>query len=121
MLKQIAATFVALSLVTTSAAIAEPRGDHDRDRDYSDRHSAYYERDDHHDHFQDRYGHEHRHWSRGERLPVAYYAPRHIVNDYRVYHLHRPPRGYHWVRVGADAVLAAVATGIVLDVVYDRF
>jgi Ni/Co efflux regulator RcnB len=122
MLKHVAATLVALSLVTTSVAMAEPRGDHHGDRDYSDRHSEYYERDQHHDRsHESRYRDEHRHWLRGERLPVRYYAPPYIVHDYRVYDLRRPPRGYHWVRVGRDAVLAAVATGIVLDVFYDRF
>jgi len=122
MFKHVAATLVALSLVTTSAAMAEPRGEHHGDRDYSDRHSGYYERDQRHDHFYgSQYGYEHRHWRRGERLPGFYYAPAHIVRDYHVYELRRPPRGYHWVRVGRDAVLAAIATGIVMDVIYDRF
>jgi Ni/Co efflux regulator RcnB len=118
MFKHVVATLVALSVLTTSAAIAEPRGD----RDYSDHHSGYYERDRRHDHFHEsRYDHGHRHWLRGERLPAPYYAPRYIVHNYHGYDLRRPPRGCHWVRVGRDAVLAAVATGIVLDVVYDRF
>jgi Ni/Co efflux regulator RcnB len=121
MFKHVAATLVALSMLTTSAAMAEPRGEHHGDRDYSDNHSGHYERDQRHDRFHDsRYGREHR-WLRGERLPVAYYAPPHIVHDYRVYDLRRPSRGCHWVRVGRDAVLAAIATGVVLDVVYDRF
>jgi Ni/Co efflux regulator RcnB len=121
MFKPGVATVVALSLLTTSAAMAEPRGEYHGDRDHSDRHSGYYERDQHHDRFESRYGHEHRHWLRGERLPVPYYAPPHIVHDYRGYDLRRPPRGCRWVRVGRDAVLAAIATGIVLDVVYGRF
>jgi Ni/Co efflux regulator RcnB len=117
MLKHVAATLVALSLVTTSAAMAEPHGD----REYSDRYSGDYERDQRHDHLRgSRYGHEHR-WLRGERLPGSYYASPHIVHDYRVHDLRRPPRGCHWVRIGRDAVLAAIATGVVLDVVYDRF
>jgi Ni/Co efflux regulator RcnB len=29
--------------------------------------------------------------------------------------------GYHWVRVNNDAVLAAVATGVVLDVAFNLF
>jgi Ni/Co efflux regulator RcnB len=122
MFKRVAATLVALSLVTTSAAMAEPRGEHHGDRDYSDHHSSYYERDQRHDRFYDsRYDHDRRHWLRGDRLPASYYAPRHIVRDYHVYDLRRPPRGCHWVRVGRDAVLAAIATGVVLDIVYDRF
>jgi Ni/Co efflux regulator RcnB len=60
-------------------------------------------------------------WSRGERLPVAYYAPRYVVANYRDCGLRSPPVGYHWVRVNNDAVLAAVATGVVLDVAFNLF
>ena len=60
-------------------------------------------------------------WVRGERLPVAYYARPYVVVDYPVWGLRIPPRGYHWVRVDGDAVLAAVATGIVLDTVFHVF
>jgi Ni/Co efflux regulator RcnB len=124
MFKHVATALIALSLVTTSAAMAGSRDD-GAYRDHWDR-QGHYERDHHRDRFHEsRYrewnGHRHHYWARGERLPVAYYAPRHIVHDYRVYDLGRPPRGCHWVRVGRDAVLAAIATGIVLDVVYDRF
>ena len=38
--------------------------------------------------------------------------------DYRVYRgLRPPPRGYHWVRNGNDAVLVGIASGIVAGVV----
>ena len=60
-------------------------------------------------------------WVRGERLPVRFYSRPYVINDYRAYRLHAPPRGYHWVRVDGDAILAAVATGIVLDTVFDAF
>jgi Ni/Co efflux regulator RcnB len=60
-------------------------------------------------------------WDRGERLPVAYYAPRYVVYDYAGCGLRAPPYGYHWVRVDSDVVLAAIATGVILDVVYNRF
>lgn len=62
-----------------------------------------------------------RHWTRGDRLPVAYYGPTYIVREYRDCGLRAPPYGYHWVRIDHDVVLAAVATGIVLDVVYNQF
>lgn len=61
------------------------------------------------------------HWRRGERLPAAYYGRPYVIRDYRGCHLHAPPRGAHWVRVNNDVILAAIATGIVLDVVYNRF
>jgi Ni/Co efflux regulator RcnB len=60
-------------------------------------------------------------WSRGARLPAAYYAPRYVVHDYGHYHLYSPPRGHHWVRVDHDVVLAAVATGAVVAVVNNLF
>ena len=42
-------------------------------------------------------------WNRGERV------------DYRHYRLSEPPRGYHWVEVNGDYVLAAIATGVIID------
>jgi Ni/Co efflux regulator RcnB len=60
-------------------------------------------------------------WDRGERLPAAYYARPYVIADYRDCGLRAPPRGYHWVRVDGDAVLAAVATGIVIDTVLHVF
>jgi Ni/Co efflux regulator RcnB len=67
------------------------------------------------------HGYRYRVWHRGERLPSAYYAPRYVVRDYNAYRLYAPPRGYHWVRVGNDVVLAAIAGGIVAAVVSDLF
>ena len=60
-------------------------------------------------------------WVRGERLPPAFYARPYLVYGYRGYHLYDPPRGYYWVRVNNDVVLTAIATGIVLDVVYNLY
>jgi len=64
------------------------------------------------------YGHV---WHRGERLAPAYYAPAYIVRDYSAYQLPVPPDGCRWVRVDNNVVLAAVATGVVLDIVYNVF
>lgn len=55
-------------------------------------------------------------WHRGERLPPAYRARYYVVDDWRGHRLNRPPRGYHWVQVGADYVLIAIATGIIAQV-----
>ena len=44
-----------------------------------------------------------------------------IVDDYYSYRLRPPPRGYHWVRVDNDVVLAAIASGIVVSAVYGIF
>jgi len=64
-------------------------------------------------------GYYYRAWHRGDRLPHAYYGRSYIVYDWRPYRLYEPPYGYNWVRVGNDVVLTAIATGIVLDVLYD--
>ncbi len=53
---------------------------------------------------------------RGGRLPAEYRQRTYVVDDWRGHHLSAPPRGYHWVQTGSDYVLAAVATGIILDV-----
>ncbi len=54
-------------------------------------------------------------WHRGNRLPREYWGNHYVVDDWRGHHLSAPPRGYHWVQVNGDYVLAAVATGIILD------
>ncbi len=53
---------------------------------------------------------------RGERLPSQYRHRNYVVEDWRSHRLDAPPRGYHWVGVGADYLLVAVATGIIVDV-----
>jgi Ni/Co efflux regulator RcnB len=60
-------------------------------------------------------------WRRGERLPVAYYQRPYVIANYGDCGLRAPPRGYQWVRVNGDAVLAGIATGIVLDSVFHLF
>jgi Ni/Co efflux regulator RcnB len=66
-------------------------------------------------------GYHYRSWRYGDHLPRAYYSRRYIVNDYHVYHLRPPPRGYHYVRVDNDVVLAAIASGIVVSAIYGIF
>ena len=60
-------------------------------------------------------------WRNGERLPAAYYQRPYVIGNYRDCGLRVPPRGYQWVRVNGDAVLAGIATGIVLDSVFHIF
>ncbi|CAH2811184.1 MAG: Probable transmembrane protein [uncultured Caballeronia sp.] len=56
-------------------------------------------------------------WHRGDRLPNDYRDRQYVVDDYRGYGLHQPPRGYHWVGVNGDYVLAAIATGVIAQIV----
>jgi Ni/Co efflux regulator RcnB len=53
---------------------------------------------------------------RGQRLPSNYHNRQYVVDNWRAHRLSAPPRGYHWVQVGGDYVLAAVATGIIASV-----
>src|SRR3546814_19073772 len=59
----------------------------------------------------------HRTWARGQRFDYRY-APRYrVVNNYRGYNrLYTPPRGYHWVQSGNDAVLVAIASGLIGEI-----
>lgn len=52
---------------------------------------------------------------RGDRLPPEYRRYNYVVEDWHAHRLYAPPRGYHWVQVGADYVLVAIATGIILE------
>lgn len=54
---------------------------------------------------------------RGGHLPSRYRNHQYVVNDWRSHHLHAPPRGQQWVQVGADYVLVAAATGLILEAV----
>lgn len=53
---------------------------------------------------------------RGNRLPPSYHHRQYVVDNWRSHRLSAPPRGYHWVQVGNDYVLAAIATGIIASV-----
>lgn len=66
---------------------------------------------------------QHRSWQRGQRFDSRY-AQNYRELDYRQYrgrHLYAPPRGYHWVRSGNDAVLVAVTGGIIGAVLAGAF
>lgn len=108
----------------------ERRGFHDHRSRHWDRHDGYRVDYSFRHHAQRRYdygryvrprGYYYRAWRHGEHLPAAYYSRRYIVHDYHAYRLGPPPRGYHWVRVNNDVVLAAIASGLVVQAVYGIF
>lgn len=51
----------------------------------------------------------------GDRLPPEYRHHNYVVNDWRGHHLSPPPPGYQWVQTGADYVLIAIATGLIVQ------
>ena len=60
-------------------------------------------------------------WRKGDRLPPAYRGGAYVIPNVAVYHLSPPPRGYAWIRVDNNAVLASVATGAVVSVHVNLF
>ena len=59
-------------------------------------------------------------YHKGDRLPAAEHSKQYEVNDWRTRNLREPPEGHHWVRSGNDYVLAAVATGVIADIVLNH-
>ncbi|KQQ91667.1 RcnB family protein [Massilia sp. Leaf139] len=53
---------------------------------------------------------------RGQRLPANYHNRQYVVDNWRAHRLSAPPRGHHWVQVGNDYVLAAIATGVIASI-----
>ncbi|NKJ46513.1 hypothetical protein CIC12_07110 [Burkholderia sp. SG-MS1] len=58
----------------------------------------------------------HADWHKGERLPAEYRNRNYVVDDWHGHGLQAPPRGYQWVGVNGDYVLAAIATGVIANV-----
>jgi len=142
----IASALIALSLAASGNALAQrddhrerghqarhgERHDNDRHHDRSERHDRHdrYERHDgphgkgnhrfddaRYYHRDDRRGGGPRHdLRRGHHLSKEYRHDRYVVTDWRTRHLSAPPRGHHWVRAGNDYVLAAIATGLIAQV-----
>jgi Ni/Co efflux regulator RcnB len=104
---QRASTLVAALMIAAVPALSMAQDHHDRARADWDhpgyRHDAYRGAGPNHE------------WQRGGRLPKEYRGNQYGVDDWRSHHLSAPPRGYHWVQAGSDYVLAAVATGVILD------
>lgn len=59
----------------------------------------------------------HRGWHRGDRVPPPYRGRQYVVNNWRAHRLSAPPRGYHWVQYGADYMLVAIATGVIVQLI----
>jgi Ni/Co efflux regulator RcnB len=105
-MKQIFTVALALSLLSGTAAMAQPN--------FQGRGGP-----DHYDQYRNDPGvrMSSPRFSRGDRVPEQYRRDhRYVVDDWQSRHLRRPPRGYHWVRDDNDNYfLAAVTTGLILD------
>jgi Ni/Co efflux regulator RcnB len=116
-MKRLLTGALALSLLTGTAAMAQPdrhddRGgyDHRDDQRGNDRSREVHQRND------ERWANHH--WGRGERMPSAYYQDRSRYVDYRAYHLRAPPRGYRWVRTDDNNyAMVAITTGLIASII----
>jgi Ni/Co efflux regulator RcnB len=107
--KTLAATIAGCLILSGAGAAAAQGWDHG-DRHDNGRHEGW-DRHDNGDH-----GGWRSEWRRGYRMDHDYWARgRHI--DWRYYHLRRPPPGYEWREVNGNYVLAAVATGLIADLI----
>lgn len=87
------------------------------DRDH-DRRGHWEARDNDHRRWDDRRNwNDHRNWRRGGYLPPTYRGHYNEVSDWRAHRLQAPPSGYHWVSANGDLVLAAIATGLIAQII----
>lgn len=88
-------------------------------------------RDFRHDRHVDRHDHRHGpqvryyqargpHFQRGRYIPVEYRSRQYVVVNPYQHRLYAPPRGQHWVQVGSDYVLVAIATGLIVNLVLNN-
>ncbi|MGJ7509315.1 RcnB family protein [Variovorax sp. GT1P44] len=133
--KRMAVATTALAMCMAGSAFAQdPRFDRGPDRnDRNDRQEQQYRRPDgpNNGYYQQRhqdfrpgaqfsrqgYPNPHAEWRRGGHVPSEYRGRNYVVNDWRGHRLYQPPRGYQWVGVGGDFVLAAVATGLIAQII----
>ena len=119
----IATTALTLLVAPLSEAFAQ-NGNWNNDRHDNGRSNAMamqHQSNDRHDNYrQDNNRHDngnHRGWYKGGRIDRNDWNRGQRVNDYRRYHLQRPPRGYEWRQVDNNYVLAAAATGLIAALV----
>ncbi|MDB5719860.1 MAG: hypothetical protein JWP15_478 [Alphaproteobacteria bacterium] len=57
----------------------------------------------------------------GQRFDRSYATNYRVIENPRAYRLHDAPRGYRWVQSGNDAVLIAVASGLIGSILANAF
>ena len=120
-MKQILTVALAVSLLSGTAAMAQPNfpGRGDQGRGDQGRGDQGRNGPDRYEEYRNNPGvrMSSPRFSRGDRLPQQYRRDhRYAVDDWQSRHLRRPPRGYHWVRDDNDNYfLAAITTGLILD------
>jgi Ni/Co efflux regulator RcnB len=136
--RSVVSTIVALSIATSGLAFAQGNSDrNDRGRNEQAQRGGQQDRRDNEARQPNRPGNQGRGYGnnarsdergagpghsfyRGQRLPAEYRHRQYVVEDWRGHNLSAPPRGYHWVQTGADYVLVAIATGVILNLLLSR-
>lgn len=59
-------------------------------------------------------------FKRGRYIPREYRNRQYVVVNHHHHRLTAPPRGHHWVQVGGDYVLIAVATGLIAHIILNN-
>lgn len=62
-----------------------------------------------------------RNWQRGDRFDSRYATDYMVISDPGYYDLNPAPYGYRWVRSGNNAILVAIASGIIGALVANAF
>ncbi|HEX4736193.1 MAG TPA: RcnB family protein [Allosphingosinicella sp.] len=62
-----------------------------------------------------------RNWRQGDRFDSRYAGNYRIIGNPYAYRLREAPRGYRWVQSGNDAVLVALASGLIGAIVGNAF
>ncbi|MCC2975963.1 RcnB family protein [Sphingomonas sp. PL-96] len=110
-MKKFVLAAVAASLLATPAMAAPQRGDHGPAR--TERTTVVHKQVTRTPQRGYAQAQQNRNWQRGERFDSRY-ARNYRQVDYRTHgRLYAPPRGYQWVQSGNDAVLVALASGLI--------
>ncbi len=112
-IKRVIMSAIALSLAAMAGGAIAQHDEHHGDA----HHESFHRADSHHLERGSSHGWQSRSdWRRGGHIGSGDWRRGRVV-DYRSHHLRRPPRGYAWREVDGKYVLAAVATGIIADII----
>ena len=62
----------------------------------------------------------HQAWKVGHQLPSQYRGNAYRVTNYQAYHLNKPGKNQHWVRVNGDYVLVNILSQSILQIITGR-
>ena len=114
-MKRLISAAIALSLLGSTAAMAQPNYPNYQSQNSDPRQNGggRFNPEGFNEHHNDR-----PHWSRGDRVPEQYRQNRYTVSDWRQRNLRAPPRGYRWVSNDNDQyLLMSLTSWIIADIV----